>query len=152
VAPGRVDAGPARLGPGEKNSCSAIKLPLVFASRQVPPRAQLIHAAHQLEHRAMNRHPQALCPHAKGHSSRIFADGHFLRTIAANANLAANRGSVSRPVARPRARPQKKNACLQLNKLGYDLELSEPDNAGRNCIRCKRTGNRFALEPVNGQE
>jgi hypothetical protein len=41
-------------------------------------------------------------------------------------------------------------ACLELNKLGWDLEISEPDSAGRECIRCKRTGNRCALEPLKG--
>jgi hypothetical protein len=39
-------------------------------------------------------------------------------------------------------------AVLDLNELGYDLELSGLDNAGRVCVTCKKTRNRFALSPA----
>ena len=39
-------------------------------------------------------------------------------------------------------------ALLDLNQLGYSLELSGADNAGRVYVTCKKTRNRFALAPA----
>jgi len=43
-------------------------------------------------------------------------------------------------------------ALLNLNQLGYDFELSGSDNAGRVCVTCKKTRNRFALTAVDNVE
>jgi hypothetical protein len=43
-------------------------------------------------------------------------------------------------------------ALLDLSQLGYDIELSGSDNAGRVYVTCKKTRSRFALAVVDNDQ